>query len=117
VLDRIIAMTIHPKAVLMFATTIANALLIGIATKALVANSAALLYSITRKISPNNSSVSRIDESAYLVTDKDIYRCQHCTKNDTLTPKFRQACRQYPDDYKYHNFCSDFLELAEGVQR
>ncbi len=42
---------------LTFATTLANAVIIGIATKNMIENSAALLYSITRKISPNKRSL------------------------------------------------------------
>ena len=83
-LDTIVAETAE---LLTFATTLANAVIIGIATKDMIENSAALLYSITRKISLNKSSVSRADESAYLITDQDIHKCQACGETGTLSPK------------------------------
>ena len=55
---------------------------------------------------------SKVDASANLVTDKDMYRCQHCTMNDALTPKLRKARQQYPDDFKYPNRFS----LATGLK-
>ena len=102
---------------LTFATTLANAVIIGIATKDMIENSAALLYSITRKISPNKSSVSRADESAYLITDQDIHKCQACGETGTLSPKLWKLRRSCPDDFKNPNFCKFCFDWARGVPR
>ena len=31
--------------------------------------------------------VSKVDESTYLITDKDIHRCKACGETGTLSPK------------------------------
>ena len=63
------------------------------------------------------NKVSKVDKFADLVTEKDIYRCQHCTKSDALTSKLRKVRQQYPDDFKYPNFCMECYERAKGVPR
>ena len=102
---------------LTFATTLANAVIIGIATKDMIANSAALLYSITRKISPNKRSVSRADESAYQITDEDIHRCKACGVTDTLSSKLRKKRQDCPGEFEYPNYCKGCFEWSQRVQR
>ena len=46
---------------------------------------------ISKFSSLNEEPVSKVDKFADLITNKDIYRCQHCTKNDALTLKLRKA--------------------------
>jgi len=65
----------------------------------------------------NEVPVSKVDKFADLVTEKDIYRCQHCTKNDALTSKLRKVRQQYPDDLKYPNFYMGCYERPKGAPR
>ena len=37
--------------------------------------------------STNKIPVSTVDESANLITDKDVHRCKACGETDTLSPK------------------------------
>ena len=64
---------------LTFATTLANALIIGIATKDMVANYAALLHSMVKN-TLEKGPLSKAAETAYLVTEKDTHRCKPAEK-------------------------------------
>ena len=55
--------------------------------------------------STNKIPVSTVDESANLITDKDVHRCKACGETDTLSPKLWKKRRDCPDDFEYPNYC------------
>lgn len=95
-LEKIIACR---KRTFSFTTTLANALIIGIATKDMVANSAAFLHSMVKN-TLEKGPLSKPSETEYLLTDKDIHRCQACGETYTLSPKLWKKLRDRPDDFE-----------------
>ena len=61
--------------------------------------------------------VSKVDESTYLITDKDIHRCKACGETGTLSPKLWKKRRDCPDDFVYPNLCTPCYEHGREVPR
>ena len=67
--------------------------------------------------STNKIPVSTVDESANLITDKDVHQCKACGETDTLSPKLWKKRRDCPDVFKNPKFCKCCFDLAKGVPR
>ena len=72
----------------------------------------------TSKLSSNYKfPTSTVNESASLITDKDVHQCKACGETDTLSPKLWKKRRDCPDDFEYPNYCKGCFEWSQRVPR
>jgi hypothetical protein len=72
----------------------------------------------TSKLSSNYKfPTSTVNESASLITDKDVHQCKACGETDTLSPKLWKKRRDCPDDFEYPIYCKGCFEWSQRVPR